>query len=861
MPTRSELYHKAKDLGWTTRWNRSTKADLLQFLESLETPESKTEIKNNNITNNIDNMSANYQPEILKTKNLILNEKFNAKKLAWVIDNIDEVKNQIIEKDPSRWNDEWNPLPGLKRYYNKNGERKVEYKQKSFGRLFSHIDDKCCGLQSMAREFRHTISSEYYHDLDMKNAHPVILQHLCRKMNIKTPLLDQYIANREEILRKIGSREAGKIQILKLTNGGGRNSDLKNQWLDNYEAEMQYVHNEFSKMDEFKYFEKRNEHNGKAKWVNILLCRYEHILLMTIFDYFNSPTDCVLCFDGIMLTKDTNIDLKVIEKVIHEKHGINMKMAIKPMNDGLVTECKYEKKESKSNADILTLLRSAHTDEDYARCFVKLYSSFIVYEDTVYQYVEKHRWVRGKDTLIYEFLSQTMYKQLRAVLDVEYNSIDHAKQHAEISKSLLKLCNWGSRKGIVASVMAKCEQTTDVFDMNCNLIGFTNGVYDMKEHKFREGRKEDYISMTTGYDYQPRQEAKISILHKFLSSILPDPAIKAFTLKALSTGLWGKTVQNFFICTGEGSNGKDTLISKLYSRTLGSDYFYVADNAIITEKRRNGGPNQGLANMNKKRFILFNEPDKKSLLNGSQIKQFTGVDKINARGLYKTNTETVIHATSAVLCNDIPLIDSIDGGVVRRLCVIPFQSLFKPQEEIKNYENKTNIYPINSYYDSAEFFEENKLTLFHILTDYLRVFQSEGNVIRAKPERIVKLSEQYLDDCDDFTGWLNDKLQPVNDPTKFVKVREIYKKFQDSDFYRNLSKREKRKCNNKNFLQKIKQHNLTRPHYKEEHYPYTSGVKKCFRNVVVNFTFKVYEDSDDEDEDELTPSHLRSVYN
>ena len=40
-------------------------------------------------------------------------------------------------------------------------------------------------------------------------------------------------------------------------------------------------------------------------------------------------------------------------------------------------------------------------------------------------------------------------------------------------------------------------------DKNKHLIGFENGVYDLKLHQFRESKASDYISITTGYDYHP----------------------------------------------------------------------------------------------------------------------------------------------------------------------------------------------------------------------------------------------------------------------------------------------------------------------------------------------------------------------
>ena len=87
---------------------------------------------------------------------------------------------------------------------------------------------------------------------------------------------------------------------------------------------------------------------------------------------------------------------------------------------------------------------------------------------------------------------------------------------------------------------------------------------------------------------------------------------------------------------------------------------------------------------------------------------------MNARGLHSTNTETKIEMTPFLLCNDIPRVDSVDGGLSRRLFVVPFRSLFKSQEEIDNMVNTTNVYLKNGDYESTEFRNEYKPTLFHI---------------------------------------------------------------------------------------------------------------------------------------------------
>ncbi len=45
------------------------------------------------------------------------------------------------------------------------------------------------------------------------------------------------------------------------------------------------------------------------------------------------------------------------------------------------------------------------------------------------------------------------------------------------------------------------KQFLESIDANPYLIGFDNGVYDLQADEFRDGRSEDFITFSTGYDY------------------------------------------------------------------------------------------------------------------------------------------------------------------------------------------------------------------------------------------------------------------------------------------------------------------------------------------------------------------------
>ena len=81
------------------------------------------------------------------------------------------------------------------------------------GRLF-------CGgsIQGLACEYRSLLLRDSTTDIDMKNAHPVILLYICKKHNIACAQLESYVNNRDEVLAKWSDRGIGKTAYLENTN-------------------------------------------------------------------------------------------------------------------------------------------------------------------------------------------------------------------------------------------------------------------------------------------------------------------------------------------------------------------------------------------------------------------------------------------------------------------------------------------------------------------------------------------------------------------------------------------------------------------------------------------------------------------
>jgi phage/plasmid-associated DNA primase len=253
--------------------------------------------------------------------------------------------------------------------------------------------------------------------------------------------------------------------------------------------------------------------------------------------------------------------------------------------------------------------------------------------------------------------------------------------------------------------------------------------------------------------------------------------------------------------------------------------------------------------MNKKRAVVWSEPPKQSVLQGAVMKEITGVDQVNARGLYSKNTSTLIMASCFLLCNDIPRVDAVDGGLARRLIVIPFRSLFKSPDEIAKMANAKNVYEADGYYDSQEFRNEFRLTFFHVLLGYFKDFKAHGYMMRDIPKTIKDMSAQYLADSDDFLGWFSDVYEKADD--SYIQLKDVWACFKTSDLYQNLNKAEKRIMNRAKMTENVKKNPTLKCYYKEKHQPTVDGKQKCIKHALMGYRMKIEEVSDDEEDEDV----------
>lgn len=275
-------------------------------------------------------------------------EKIDVDKLNFIVSNYDKFKD-ILRADQDLDNPKamkYDPLKLARDYLSKsvNGEVDVKYIQKrGVGRLFA---EKGLSLQSLKKKIRHTISQEFYDDIDMVNAHPTILKFICDMNGWACPILTKYCTNRDKFFLDMGlPRDEAKILILKIINGGMTEYNaLKNppKDLKKFTEEIPKIHEllmaKHSKQyqDHLAKKQKKKElHNVPASFMNIILCDIENKILQTVFEYFGKDKSASLIFDGLMLRKGRIYDFIACENYVFDKLHIKVKFTTKPMDEGL----------------------------------------------------------------------------------------------------------------------------------------------------------------------------------------------------------------------------------------------------------------------------------------------------------------------------------------------------------------------------------------------------------------------------------------------------------------------------------------------------------------------------------------------
>jgi P4 family phage/plasmid primase-like protien len=404
--------------------------------------------------------------------------------------------------------------------------------------------------------------------------------------------------------------------------------------------------------------------------------------------------------------------------------------------------------------------------------------------------------------------------------------IIYDNRHTNCMKNMIKLKDSSYKDKIMKECKEKFydSEFMDKLNGKKNLIGFDNGIVDLKsgylnhegnmkkEITFRQGRPDDYVSLSVGYSLPvSKEDLPINIseikknivningykelnddLEDFILKVLPKDDVRDYTLRFLSSCLSGEIrEEKFYFWTGSGSNGKSK-ITDLINYTLG-DYSKTMDVAFLTTKRgSSSSASPELEAIRYARFVSMSEPEKDDQIYVGKLKQITGGDTMTSRGLFKNTTEFKPQFKLMLMCNDLPKLAGNDGGVARRIEVVDFISKFTNNP-------KPSTHNPNQFMADLQLGEKLKQwnILFMIkLLDYYKLYDKEGT---KSPESVTAATSVYITENDTIQKWIaedlsdSDNVTPLDDLMDCLKdwcddVGYDYKKIVKKDVFSALSK-------------------------------------------------------------------------
>ena len=403
----------------------------------------------------------------------------------------------------------------------------------------------------------------------------------------------------------------------------------------------------------------------------------------------------------------------------------------------------------------------------------------------------------------------TLVSEARAAVRSMSATCKNEEEYKRMNEDLAKLLDFEKNlysANFKDSIMKECvqlfynEQFIKLLNQDPYIIGCANGVLHLRhiltddkgklikyQPTLMPGRPTDYVSLQLGVtpdgrdpiEYVPYNAADPvqGEIMDFFRKLFPADDLREYVLTIAAGCLEGANKEQcFYIMTGSGGNGKSKftdLMSSVFGQYAGS----LSTTALTRKRPESGAANPDIMGIKACRFIDMKEPDENEPINSARMKQFSGEDLVEARGLFKDQERFKIMGKIFMACNRMPPIHSMDGGTWRRIRVIPFDSRFvNPSETPVDLTN--HIYPRDDMMD--EKLKQWRIPFFSLLVHYYETRYCP-NGVKKIPEVVMQASNNYKNSHDSFGKFLAARVRRVpgyDEPPMFPKLWAVYRNWQ-----------------------------------------------------------------------------------
>ena len=337
-------------------------------------------------------------------------------------------------------------------------------------------------------------------------------------------------------------------------------------------------------------------------------------------------------------------------------------------------------------------------------------------------------------------------------------------------------------------IMKECQELfydkyfLQKLDQDPELMHFSNGILDLRELRFREGKQSDYVSMTTGYEFKEFNDDDVEIMEAedYLSKTFPDTSIKDYFVEYCSSLLKGGNFnKTFLVMTGVGDNGKSVVVDVLYG-VLGEYAKPLPTSLIFGKRTQSSGATPELASIVGIRFSALQESNKKDNVNIGILKELTGNDTIYARGLNRDPIAFKPQLKISLICNKLPQISADDQATWNRLRVLPFESCF-PEDENKIPDDPDEQKNMKMFRRDPDI--DNKIKRLKSAFAWI-FFQKFIHVVKngkmQDPAKVLDATGKYRERNDFYAAFIKERMFGIPEEERtntFLSFHTIYTSF------------------------------------------------------------------------------------
>ncbi|QDY21935.1 DNA primase [Clostridium botulinum] len=257
-----------------------------------------------------------------------------------------------------------------------------------------------------------------------------------------------------------------------------------------------------------------------------------------------------------------------------------------------------------------------------------------------------------------------------------YKNNYYSSDTKEIEKTMLKYINNSTnstRTEVLRYLDLLCKNTKMT---NPKYITLENGIFDLENKKLLEFNSSHIIKNKISWSYNPN--AYSETMDKTLNKICrKDKQLRLLIEEMIGYTLFRRNeLGKAFILTGQGANGKSTLLEVL-NELLGEENIASVSLEELNHRFKTFQLEGKLAN-------IGDDISNKYIEDNSTFKKLVTGEKVNVERKGRDPFDFKNYSKLIFSANELPRINDLSGGLKRRLIFIPFNATFSKKD--KDYD-------------------------------------------------------------------------------------------------------------------------------------------------------------------------------